>query len=45
MLGDFTVNKHKIGKENLFLNENRLSRNEMWCVTDNQNFKKIKFEL
>ena len=26
--------KHKIWKGNLYLTENWLSRNEMWCVTD-----------
>ena len=35
MLGDFTVKKHKIGKGNLYLTENQLSRNEMWCAADN----------
>ena len=27
----------KLGKENLYLTENRLSRNEMWCATDIHN--------
>ena len=27
----------KIGKENLYLVENRLSRNETWCASDNHN--------
>ena len=27
----------KIGKGNLYLTENRLSRNEMWCASDNDN--------
>ena len=30
--------KRKIGKENLYLAENRLSRNEMWCAADNHNY-------
>ena len=37
MLGDITVKKCKIGKGNLYLTENRLSRNEMWCAAENQN--------
>ena len=37
-LGDFTAKKRKIGKGNLSLTENRLSRNEMWCVSDNHNY-------
>ena len=37
-LGNFTVKKLKIGKGNLFLTENLLSRNEMWCVTDTHNY-------
>ena len=28
----FNSKKHKIGKRNLYLTENRLSRNEMWCA-------------
>ena len=47
MIGDFALKKRKIGKGNLYLTENRLSRNEMWyasitiiCVTYVQkNFK------
>ena len=35
---DFTVKKRKIGKENLHLTENRFSRNDMWCATDNHNY-------
>ena len=27
----------KTGKGNLYLTENRLSRNEMWCASDNHN--------
>ena len=27
-----------MGKGNLFLTENRLSRNEMWCAADNYNY-------
>ena len=37
-LGDFTVKKIKIGKGNLHLTENQLSRNEMWCVADNLHY-------
>ena len=37
MLGDFAVTKHKIGKGNLYLTENWLSRNEMCCAADNYN--------
>ena len=33
MQGDFTVKKVKIGKRNLHLTENRLSKNETWCTT------------
>ena len=36
-LGDFAVKKPKIGKGNLYLTENRLSRNEMLCSSDNHN--------
>ena len=36
-LGDFTVKKHKLGKGNLSVTKNRLSRNEMWCAADNHN--------
>ena len=32
------VNNAKIGKGNLYLNENPLSGNEMWCVADNHNY-------
>ena len=31
------VTKGKIGKGNLHLTKNRLSRNEMWCAADNHN--------
>ena len=35
-LGDFAVKKtRKIRKENLYLTENRFSRNEMWCAVIN----------
>ena len=37
-LGDFKVKKCKIGKGNLYLAENRISRNEMWCAADNHNY-------
>ena len=30
----FCGKKHRIGKGNLYLNENPLSKNEIWCVTD-----------
>ena len=30
--------KGKIGKGNLYLTENRLRRNEMWCAADNHNY-------
>ena len=33
MLGDFTVKKHKIEKENSYLTKNRLTKNKMWCVS------------
>ena len=36
-LGDFTVKKWKIGKGNPYLNENLLSKNEMWCAADDHN--------
>ena len=29
--------KCQIGKGNLYLTENRLSRDEMWCASDNYN--------
>ena len=29
------MKKSKIGKGNLYLTENRLSRNEMWCASGN----------
>ena len=47
----FYGNKRKIVKGNLYLTENRLSRNELWCVADDQNYmchmcKRIyRFEL
>ena len=34
---DLMVTNHKIGKGNLYLTENRLSRNKMWCIADNHN--------
>ena len=34
----FYGKKRKIGKGNLYLTENWLSRNEMWCVADNHNY-------
>ena len=34
MLGDFTVKNVNLERENLYLTENRLSGNEMWCVAD-----------
>ena len=37
-LGDFYGNKHKIGKGNLYVTENRLGRNEIWCAADNHNY-------
>ena len=36
--GVFTVKKSKIGKGNLYLTENRLSRNEKCCAADNHNY-------
>ena len=36
-LGDFGK-KSKIGKGNLYLTENQLSWNEMWCASDNHNY-------
>ena len=33
----FYTKKRKIGKENLYLTENRLRRNEMSCAADNHN--------
>ena len=36
-LGDFAVKKRKIGEGNLYLTENQLSRNLMWCASDNHN--------
>ena len=36
-LGDFTLKKRKIGKGNLYLTENQLNRNEMWCAVVNHN--------
>ena len=39
-LGDFTVKKNrKMGKRNLYLTENRLSKNEMWCAVDKHNYR------
>ena len=37
-LGDFTVKKRNIGKGIMYLPENRLSRNEMWCAVDIYNY-------
>ena len=34
-----TKQNRKIGKGNLYLTENRLSRNEMWYAADNHNHK------
>ena len=34
----FCCKKHKIGKGNLCLTENRFSRNEMWCTVDNDSY-------
>ena len=34
----FCGKKHKIGKENLYLTENRLSWNVMCCASDNHNY-------
>ena len=33
----FCDEKRKIGKGNLYLTENRSSRNEMWCASDSHN--------
>ena len=33
----FYGKKRKIGKENPFLTDNRLSINNLWCATDNHN--------
>ena len=30
--------KRNIGKENTYLTENVLSRNELWCVVDDHNY-------
>ena len=38
MIGDFTVKKRKIGNGNLYLTENRLSRNEMLSTEDKHNY-------
>ena len=39
MLGDLFYGKNaKIGKGNLYLTENRLSGNEMWCAIENHNY-------
>ena len=35
-MGDFAVKK-QYEKGNLYLIENQLSRNKMWCVVDNYN--------
>ena len=37
MLGNIEGKKCKIGKGNLYLSENRISRNEMLCAADNHN--------
>ena len=37
-LGDFTRKKCKIGEGNLYLTENRLGRNEIWCAEDNHTY-------
>ena len=28
----------KLGRGNMYLTENRLSRNDMWCAEDNHNY-------
>ena len=33
-LSDFYGKKRKIGKRNLYLTENRISRNKMWCAAE-----------
>ena len=38
MLGDFMVKNSKLGKEDLYLTENRFSRNKMWYTADNHNY-------
>ena len=35
--GGFGGKKRKIGKGNLYLTENQLRKNEMWCASDNHN--------
>ena len=37
-LGGFTVKNAKVGKGKIYLTENRLCRNEMWCAADNNNY-------
>ena len=37
-LGDFMVKKSEIWNGNLYLTENRLSRNEIWCVAGIHNY-------
>ena len=34
----FYSKKHKTGKGNLYLTENQLNRNQMWCVADNHTY-------
>ena len=36
--GDLKLKIRKIGKGNLYLTKNPLSRNEMWCAADNHNY-------
>ena len=38
MVGDFKVKNAKLGKGNLYLTENRLGRNKIWCTEDNQSY-------
>ena len=38
-LSDFTLKKpRKIGKRNLYITENQLGGNEIWCAADNYNY-------
>ena len=37
-LCDLKVKNPKIGNENLYLTDNRLSRNEMWCGAENHTY-------
>ena len=38
MVDDFTVKKRKNGKENLYLVENRVGRNEILCAENNHSY-------